>query len=193
MQTSELATGSAGEVSGHGNGLKRFDPTGANTREMNAAPMPAGHGGQVRGYFINSRKKRNVQSPVSTEETTLRNAKVSSVTMDRGQTDLGVKSTRTDSTNQRNQTSFETSDEKVTSPRSNHDQTKILLEEEEEAAPIGRRVARSELRWNGEDRRSAGSRQEELKVTSSTFALTGDSSHNQAMVHWSGHNSSVSK
>ncbi|XP_056442760.1 VPS10 domain-containing receptor SorCS1 isoform X2 [Gadus chalcogrammus] len=190
MQTSELATGSAGEVSGHGNGLKRFDPTGANTREMNAAPMPAGHGGQVRGYFINSRKKRNVQSPVSTEETTLRNAKVSSVTMDRGQTDLGVTSTRTDSTNQMNQPSFETSDEKVTSPRSNHDQTKILLEEEE-AAPIGRRVARSELRWNGEDRRSAGSRQEELKVTSSTFALTGDSSHNQAMVHWSGHNSSV--
>ncbi|CAL8355572.1 unnamed protein product [Boreogadus saida] len=158
---------------------------------MNAAPMPAGHGGQVEGYFINSRKKRNVQSPVSTEETTLRNAKVSSVTMDRGQTDLGGKSTRTDSTNQKNQPSFETSDEKVTSLRSNHDQTKNLLEEEEEeAAPIGRRVARSELRWNGEDRRSAGSRQEELKVTSSTFALTGDSSHNQAMVHWSGHNSS---
>uniref|UniRef100_A0A8C3IKS6 VPS10 domain-containing receptor SorCS1 n=1 Tax=Chrysemys picta bellii TaxID=8478 RepID=A0A8C3IKS6_CHRPI len=34
-------------------------------------------------------------------------------------------------------------------------------------------------------------RLEELKLTSSTFALTGDSAHNQAMVHWSGHNSSV--
>lgn len=56
----------------------------------------------------------------------------------------------------------------------------------------GRRAPRSELRWSGEERRAAASRQEELKVNSSTFALTGDSSHNQAMVHWSGQNSSVS-
>uniref|UniRef100_A0AAZ3SDJ6 PKD domain-containing protein n=1 Tax=Oncorhynchus tshawytscha TaxID=74940 RepID=A0AAZ3SDJ6_ONCTS len=55
------------------------------------------------------------------------------------------------------------------------------------------RVTRSELRWSNEDRRSASSRQDELKLTSSTFALTGDSSHNQAMVHWSGQNSSVSE
>lgn len=56
-----------------------------------------------------------------------------------------------------------------------------------------RRVPRSELRWNREDKRPATSRQEELKLTSSTFALTGDSAHNQAMVHWSGQNSSVSE
>uniref|UniRef100_A0A8K9Y1J1 PKD domain-containing protein n=1 Tax=Oncorhynchus mykiss TaxID=8022 RepID=A0A8K9Y1J1_ONCMY len=53
------------------------------------------------------------------------------------------------------------------------------------------RVTRSELRWSNEDRRAASSRQDELKLTSSTFALTGDSAHNQAMVHWSGQNSSV--
>lgn len=34
--------------------------------------------------------------------------------------------------------------------------------------------------------------QEEFQLTSSTFALTGDTAHNQAMVHWSGQNSSVS-
>ncbi|XP_051939715.1 VPS10 domain-containing receptor SorCS1 isoform X2 [Hippocampus zosterae] len=56
---------------------------------------------------------------------------------------------------------------------------------------FGTRVTRSELRWNGEERRAGGTRQDELKLTSSTFALTGDSSHNQAMVHWSGQNSSV--
>lgn len=34
--------------------------------------------------------------------------------------------------------------------------------------------------------------QVEFQLTSSTFALTGDTAHNQAMVHWSGQNSSVS-
>uniref|UniRef100_A0A665W1K9 PKD domain-containing protein n=1 Tax=Echeneis naucrates TaxID=173247 RepID=A0A665W1K9_ECHNA len=54
-----------------------------------------------------------------------------------------------------------------------------------------RRVKRAELRWSGEERRAGTPRQEGLKLNSSTSALTGDSSHNQAMVHWSGQNSSV--
>lgn len=48
----------------------------------------------------------------------------------------------------------------------------------------------SGFRWSGEDASSSG--QPEFQLTSSTFALTGDSAHNQAMVHWSGQNSSVS-
>ncbi|KAJ8416001.1 hypothetical protein AAFF_G00380230 [Aldrovandia affinis] len=63
---------------------------------------------------------------------------------------------------------------------------------ERSASVAVRRFTRSELRWNSEDRRTASSRQDDLKLTSSTFALAGDSAHNQAMVHWSGQNSSVS-
>ncbi|TNN77818.1 VPS10 domain-containing receptor SorCS3 [Liparis tanakae] len=62
---------------------------------------------------------------------------------------------------------------------------------EDTSSAAGRRVTRSELRWSGAEHRGTGPKQEELKLNSSTFALTGDSSHNQAMVHWSGQNSSV--
>uniref|UniRef100_A0A7N6FEK1 PKD domain-containing protein n=1 Tax=Anabas testudineus TaxID=64144 RepID=A0A7N6FEK1_ANATE len=58
-----------------------------------------------------------------------------------------------------------------------------------------RRARRSAETWSGfrteggED--ASFSDPEELQLTSSTFALTGDTAHNQAMVHWSGQNSSV--
>ncbi|XP_063064698.1 VPS10 domain-containing receptor SorCS3-like [Engraulis encrasicolus] len=47
---------------------------------------------------------------------------------------------------------------------------------------------RTEPRWNRDD---GSTKQEEPKMTSSTFALTGDSAHNHAVVYWSGQNSSV--
>uniref|UniRef100_A0AAX7UP41 PKD domain-containing protein n=1 Tax=Astatotilapia calliptera TaxID=8154 RepID=A0AAX7UP41_ASTCA len=49
---------------------------------------------------------------------------------------------------------------------------------------------RSEFRWNRDEGRG-NTRQDEPKLTSSTFALTGDSAHNHAVVYWSGQNSSV--
>lgn len=51
---------------------------------------------------------------------------------------------------------------------------------------------RSEPRWNRDDAKVSNSKQDEPKLTSSTFALTGDSAHNHAVVYWSGQNSSVS-
>ncbi|XP_036980487.1 VPS10 domain-containing receptor SorCS3 isoform X1 [Acanthopagrus latus] len=51
--------------------------------------------------------------------------------------------------------------------------------------------SRVEYRRAGEEARGSSPRQSEPHLDTSTFALSGDSAHNQAMVHWSGHNSSV--
>lgn len=65
------------------------------------------------------------------------------------------------------------------------------LEEERGSVFDGQRQGRSDSRWNREDGR-ANKQQDEQKLVSSTFALTGDSAHNHAVVYWSGQNSSVS-
>ncbi|KAM9364972.1 VPS10 domain-containing receptor SorCS1-like [Pholidichthys leucotaenia] len=61
-----------------------------------------------------------------------------------------------------------------------------------------RRSARSAETWSefrpeggGGEEGAPVSDHEEFELTSSTFALTEDTAHNQAMVHWSGQNSSV--
>uniref|UniRef100_A0A671VJ16 Sortilin related VPS10 domain containing receptor 3b n=1 Tax=Sparus aurata TaxID=8175 RepID=A0A671VJ16_SPAAU len=51
--------------------------------------------------------------------------------------------------------------------------------------------SRPEYRRAGEEARGSSPRQSEPHLDTTTFALSGDSAHNQAMVHWSGHNSSV--
>ncbi|KAM9364971.1 VPS10 domain-containing receptor SorCS3 [Pholidichthys leucotaenia] len=55
----------------------------------------------------------------------------------------------------------------------------------------GASSARAEYRRAGEDGRGSNARHSEPHLDTSTFALSGDSAHNQAMVLWSGHNSSV--
>uniref|UniRef100_A0A669CAD6 Sortilin related VPS10 domain containing receptor 1 n=1 Tax=Oreochromis niloticus TaxID=8128 RepID=A0A669CAD6_ORENI len=70
-----------------------------------------------------------------------------------------------------------------------------VTENEDRNVSSWRRSARSTETWSGfrpeggED--ASVSDQEEFHLTSSTFALTEDTAHNQAMVHWSGQNSSV--
>ncbi|XP_033827186.1 VPS10 domain-containing receptor SorCS3 [Periophthalmus magnuspinnatus] len=53
----------------------------------------------------------------------------------------------------------------------------------------GQKQSRSDLRWNRDE--GKGNNRDEPKLSSSTFALTGDSAHNHAVVYWSGQNSSV--
>ncbi|XP_067374517.1 VPS10 domain-containing receptor SorCS1-like isoform X2 [Channa argus] len=68
------------------------------------------------------------------------------------------------------------------------------LNEDKDVASLTR-PRRSAETWSGfkpeggED--ASFSDPEELQLASATFALTGDTAHNQAMVHWSGQNSSV--
>lgn len=72
----------------------------------------------------------------------------------------------------------------------------ITSEDADEPGTSRARKTRSAETWSGfraeaaED--AAPSDLDEFQLTSSTFALSEDTAHNQAMVHWSGQNSSVS-
>ncbi|KAF6111579.1 sortilin related VPS10 domain containing receptor 3 [Phyllostomus discolor] len=83
------------------------------------------------------------------------------------------------------------------SRRSRRAQPPSALEREDTRATAlsdgskGSRHLAKGLREEVKASRAGGAAAEELRLTSTSFALTGDSAHNQAMVHWSGHNSSV--
>ncbi|XP_066514332.1 VPS10 domain-containing receptor SorCS3 [Hoplias malabaricus] len=54
----------------------------------------------------------------------------------------------------------------------------------------GHRVS-ADGRWSRDDGRVTTSKLDDARLSSSTFALAGDSAHNHAVVYWTGHNSTV--
>lgn len=83
-----------------------------------------------------------------------------------------------------------------TQKRSDQANVEQIINGEDEDGTSWRRTRRGAETWpgyrpGGEDEVSF-LEPEEFQLTSSTFALSGDTAHNQAMVHWSGQNSSVS-
>lgn len=186
FDTSESAAGSMREVYGHGDGGGRSATTSAGSRRLRCAEGSA-QCALERAVNKEPRLKGNTDNlnlgGQTGESELARKMKVSS-----GQqksSDRAGLTSGTGSGKRTRRNSEGEEDRRLGSAQIQHPGEFI-------SAAAGRRATRSELRWSGEERRAAAPRQEELKLNSSTFALTGDSSHNQAMVHWSGQNSSVS-
>lgn len=180
---SEPAAGLKGEVFGRGDGA---DPRAASAESRHRCAAGSAECAAERGEYAEPRLKRNTENLHAKGKTGVvdfANLKVSRVQVRAQQTVDGAGFISTTKRVRRN------SDNDEVRPSGS---TQSQDPGEGMGSVPRRRVKRSELRWSGEERRVAGSRQEELKLNSSTFALTGDSSHNQAMVHWSGQNSSVS-
>lgn len=188
FEPSESAPGLRGEVFGLGAG------TGAASAESRRLRCAEGSDecAPERAKYAEPRMKRNtgnLQENGETGESEFANMKVSGVKMgDQPKSSGGAASTSAASYRGRARRNSD-DEEKVRRPGS----AQSPNTGEVVSSVAGRRATRSELRWSGEERRAAAPRQEELKLNSSMFALTGDSSHNQAMVHWSGQNSSVSE
>lgn len=174
FDTSEYPTGLKREV--YGDGAVRSAAAGAESRRLRCAAGSAECAPDIRVESAEQKLQRSAEkqdaggSGGGGGESKFAKTKVSNV-----QTS-GEQKTRAGTTRCRRSSDEDHGDVQSREPG-------------EDARPAGgrRRVTRSDSRWRG-----AGPRQEEQKLNSSTFALTGDSSHNQAMVHWSGHNSSVS-
>lgn len=187
FETRESATGLKGEVFGHEDGAGRSGAAGAETQRLRCAAGSAECTPDRAGY-TEPRLKRNTGNPGAKDELGEgKFPKISHVKIS-GEDKTSDGAGSASATRCRKRARRNSDDSKVRPPGS-----ALSQDPGEGISPAaGRRVTRSELRWSGEERRAAGPRQEELKLNSSTFALTGDSSHNQAMVHWSGQNSSVS-
>ncbi|XP_026160034.1 VPS10 domain-containing receptor SorCS1 isoform X2 [Mastacembelus armatus] len=187
FDTSKSATGLKGEVFGNGDGTERFGAASAESQQLHCAAGSRECASGRVGYS-EARLKRNTDNLRAKGEFgdgEFAKNKVSHVkTSGQPKTSDGAGFIFTTQYRKRARRNTENKLRSLASAQ-NQDPG------EGTSSASGRRLTRSELRWSGEERRAIGPRQEELKLNSSTFALTGDSSHNQAMVHWSGQNSSV--
>lgn len=186
----EPATELKGEVFGYGDGPGRSGAAGAESRRLRCAGCSA-ECGPERAGCTEPRLKRNTDSRLHAKgefsESEFAKVKVSHVKPN-GQRKTRDEAAFTSATWYTKRAKRSSNDDEFRPAGSAQSQDPGTGK----IPAAGRRVMRSQLRWSGDERRAAGPRQEELKLNSSTFALTGDSSHNQAMVHWSGQNSSVS-
>ncbi|KAL6109982.1 sorcs1 [Pungitius sinensis] len=177
FDTSEYPTGLKREVFEHGDGAVRSAASGAESRLLRSAAGSAECAPDIRVESAEQKLPRSTENQDaggSSGESKFAKAKVSNVETS------GEQKTRPGASRYRKNSDNDDDDDK-SRPAGREPR------EDRRPAAGRRRVTRSDSRWRG-----AGPRQEEQKLNSSTFALTGDSSHNQAMVHWSGHNSSVS-